>query len=537
MYLLTLAPYQKSIGIDILHYYSSDAFCIGDVVQIPLRSSTILGIVITMTPLSDAKSQLKQAHFTLKKIPLTSRVSSLDPRIITAITTVADSYALPLSPLFELLIPVELLSPGYIPTPKNTIVLHTSSIVAKKYTKEEKDIDTIHTTPRQILRYLHFSSRIHIPLETRLNQTPLLRRPFLPLFSWVETISQIFKIPLEIESLAQPIKVQLYAPPETGQLLSPELDHTLSQTPTEVHFVYSPRKDSGTSISCADCRKVATCTICTRLLHVYEDKKSTTATQNTAYCSYCDAHSLAPTHCSGCGSWRIFPVGITENTLADYLKKKHGDTVSVLHISQNTLFSKKELHEELESIHSRGGIVTGGLYALSFLEKAGRAVDRVHIASIDSLLSLPVWDMGNQIVALLTRLGILSRQTQIGLSSRLLEHPFIATLVHNQEDSLRALATFVDTEKVVAGYPPHGILISFSRTVSVDMVGRLEKYITQYFATITPTPPLLSVLPHDTTRRLVCMSWELLLPHETWTPLLIDAVRSLPVAYEVRVWR
>ncbi len=68
MYLLTIIPISRGIPFDVLSYYASEPVESGCLVAIPFNRTTITGIVVDATPLAQAKSMIKHAKFSLKKI-------------------------------------------------------------------------------------------------------------------------------------------------------------------------------------------------------------------------------------------------------------------------------------------------------------------------------------------------------------------------------------------------------------------------------------------------------------------------------------
>lgn len=68
MHITTVIPIARGIPFDALTYYASDALAPGTLVAIPLGRQTIYGFVTDTTPLAEAKTFVKKAAFSLKKI-------------------------------------------------------------------------------------------------------------------------------------------------------------------------------------------------------------------------------------------------------------------------------------------------------------------------------------------------------------------------------------------------------------------------------------------------------------------------------------
>lgn len=68
MYIATVIPIARGVPFDVLTYYCSELLASGTLVQIPLGKQHVYGFVSETTPLSEAKTFVKQAAFSLKKI-------------------------------------------------------------------------------------------------------------------------------------------------------------------------------------------------------------------------------------------------------------------------------------------------------------------------------------------------------------------------------------------------------------------------------------------------------------------------------------
>lgn len=68
MYIATIIPIAKGIPFDTLTYYSNEEYSLGTIVTIPFGKQSIKGIIIENNSLAEAKTIVKTAKFTLKKI-------------------------------------------------------------------------------------------------------------------------------------------------------------------------------------------------------------------------------------------------------------------------------------------------------------------------------------------------------------------------------------------------------------------------------------------------------------------------------------
>ncbi len=96
MYIATIIPIARGIPFDTLTYYAGELLEPGSIVTIPFGKQTINGIVTETIPLAEAKSMVKSASFTLKKV---HTVLGIAPCMQAAALALADTSTLTLTPL------------------------------------------------------------------------------------------------------------------------------------------------------------------------------------------------------------------------------------------------------------------------------------------------------------------------------------------------------------------------------------------------------------------------------------------------------
>lgn len=82
MFILSVIPIQRGIPFNTLSYYNTDALSTGTVIEIPLGKQTITGLVVECTSLIEAKTSIKQATFSLKRIRGVLGTSSFSTALI-----------------------------------------------------------------------------------------------------------------------------------------------------------------------------------------------------------------------------------------------------------------------------------------------------------------------------------------------------------------------------------------------------------------------------------------------------------------------
>ena len=94
MYLVVVTPLIRgSVKLGDLTYFSRTTIPLGSVVPIQLRKRRVRGLVLSVSPLQDSKSQVKTAHFALRKIEGTTFPTVLLPEFIRMTERMAEFYA------------------------------------------------------------------------------------------------------------------------------------------------------------------------------------------------------------------------------------------------------------------------------------------------------------------------------------------------------------------------------------------------------------------------------------------------------------
>ncbi len=116
MFVTEVIPLRRAIGIDTLSYFGSDAYPVGTLLKIPVRNQIILGLVASVEEVSAAKTALKAATFSLRKVPPQDSVQSLSPAYIETAKELALRYGTTVgNVLFSLLPPI--VQDGDVPLP------------------------------------------------------------------------------------------------------------------------------------------------------------------------------------------------------------------------------------------------------------------------------------------------------------------------------------------------------------------------------------------------------------------------------------
>jgi primosomal protein N' len=141
MYVITVVPLKRGITIDTLSYFGSEAYAPGTIVSIPVRNQQVLGLVTEATEVSAAKTALRAATFSLRKLPPQRGTSMLGTAYVQTAESLGKAYAAPLGTILYNLLPPEIRI-GEIPIPHTHHVEHkvTESIEVLQAREDERHL-------------------------------------------------------------------------------------------------------------------------------------------------------------------------------------------------------------------------------------------------------------------------------------------------------------------------------------------------------------------------------------------------------------
>lgn len=222
-------------------------------------------------------------------------------------------------------------------------------------------------------------------------------------------------------------------------------------------FVYAVRRGFAPLTVCRDCGKTLACDRCDAPMVLHSQKQGD-AEKRVFSCNRCGRIRDAKTVCDNCTSWRLEPLGLGIERVSDTLRKAF-PTIPLFEIHggvEDIDAKEKEIADAWRA--SKNGILVGTERTLPHLarHKAHTAV----VASIDSLVALPDFRIGEKIFSLLLdiRSSVIEKMF---IQSRSPEHPVFGFVA--QGDG----AAFYRHEKALResyGYPPFTVPVKISRT-------------------------------------------------------------------------
>ena len=106
MFVITVVPLRRGITVDTLSYFSTEHYVEGTMVTIPIRNTQTLGLVTSAEAVSAAKTALRAATFSLRKLPPQSDPAVLSRAYVQTAADLSRQYATSMGAiLYNLLAP------------------------------------------------------------------------------------------------------------------------------------------------------------------------------------------------------------------------------------------------------------------------------------------------------------------------------------------------------------------------------------------------------------------------------------------------
>jgi primosomal protein N' len=131
MYIATVIPISKGIPFDTLTYFSAELLAMGTIVSVPFGKQKIHAIIGECQTLTEAKTAIKNAAFSLKKIESTIGHVPLLETVVIGLQETAQRTLTPLGAIAGSVIPQSFFD--YISTEKLITILEDAPLYEKKF--------------------------------------------------------------------------------------------------------------------------------------------------------------------------------------------------------------------------------------------------------------------------------------------------------------------------------------------------------------------------------------------------------------------
>ncbi len=128
MFVIEVIPLMRGTRIDTLSYYSAENYSLGTILSVPIRGKAQRAIVTNIHSVTDAKTALRNAAFTLKKLPPQKSISVVPENVRATAAALTKIYPSTTGAiLFQLLAP-EVRDGNYLYPNISTLVHNEESI-------------------------------------------------------------------------------------------------------------------------------------------------------------------------------------------------------------------------------------------------------------------------------------------------------------------------------------------------------------------------------------------------------------------------
>ena len=237
---------------------------------------------------------------------------------------------------------------------------------------------------------------------------------------------------------------------ESFQIIGKELGLALTATEREESriFLFAHRKGLAPITLCQDCETVVSCSVCTAPLVLV----TTPAKEQIFRCNSCRTRRAASDRCITCGGWRLKMLGIGIEQVEHELKLHH-PLVRVFRLDADTIRSHRAAKQLLADFKaSHGSVLLGTELALYYLHDA---IARSAVVSLDSLLAVPNFRIGEKVLHLLFRLRELATEACIVQTRK----PDDALFSFFLDGDIERWCKQTVAERTAFHYPPATVLV------------------------------------------------------------------------------
>lgn len=138
MFVITVVPLRRGTALNTLSYFSSEPYPTGTIVSVPLRNTATLALVTHAEEVSAAKTALRAATFSLRKLTAQTKTQQLGDAFIKTAHDLSERYVAPLGSILYHMLPPEIRS-GEYPLPHTHQVVHTNETGVQILQADQKD--------------------------------------------------------------------------------------------------------------------------------------------------------------------------------------------------------------------------------------------------------------------------------------------------------------------------------------------------------------------------------------------------------------
>ena len=108
MYVVEVIPLKKGLQTETLTYFSAVSYTFGTIIEVPVRSKLAPAVVVSAVEASSAKTALRAATFSLRKLPPQKNPATIAPGLIATAKALHQEYPFALGTIMLALLPSEI---------------------------------------------------------------------------------------------------------------------------------------------------------------------------------------------------------------------------------------------------------------------------------------------------------------------------------------------------------------------------------------------------------------------------------------------
>ncbi len=244
-------------------------------------------------------------------------------------------------------------------------------------------------------------------------------------------------------------------------------------------FLFAARRGIAPVTICQDCGTRVSCLACGAPVVLHR-----MGNDQVFVCHACGAMRSAHETCKQCTSWKLTPLGIGVQLVEREIEHLFPDTPRFVLTRDSVKTHRNVLATMREYMATPGAILIGTEMALPYMPLE---LDTVGVVSLDSMLSMPGWNMYERILTMLFSLREATRGA-LYVQTRKPEEELLKLALNGN------LSTFYRTEfadRKQYGYPPYSTLVKISCEGRDDMVRATMRTLAERLA-----PYGFTMLPH-----------------------------------------
>lgn len=183
----------------------------------------------------------------------------------------------------------------------------------------------------------------------------------------------------------------------------------------------------------------------------------------------------ADTTCANCGSWNLVPLGVGTERIQEFLEET-GQKFSIVRVDQNHNNTPTQAKKTIESFFESdtGQILITSPIGIPYLTKQA---DLTCIVSLDTLFSIPQFNMYEQIMHIVMDLSLATKE-KLYIQTRHAEQNIVSVL---QNKRLKDFFEYDYEERKSWGYPPFSTIIKMMYEGPRNETRAVQAYLEKQF--------------------------------------------------------